>query len=111
MPEKTKLKKNVDRPIFNVENENIPLKYLADNLKYFWADTGLPFGRNSLYKPFRAKGIFLEHRNEIRPEFLTSGYFVKDSNPNSHTKITFCTPSGYSWLKHCFQTDWAAYVA
>ncbi|MGF1488148.1 MAG: hypothetical protein ACFBSE_13765 [Prochloraceae cyanobacterium] len=114
MPKKPELKKNVDRTVFNVETENIPLKYLANNLKYFWADTRLALGRNNLYRLFRVKGIFWEHRNEIRPEFFTRGYFVKDSNPNSNvsnTKITFCTPKGYSWLKHRFKTDWAAYVA
>jgi len=113
-PDKPEFKKNVDRTVFNVETENIPLKYLAFNLKYFWADTGHRFTSESLYKFLRKENILWKKKNKIRQNFLNRGYFVKGFDPDdslAYNQIPFCTPWGYSWLKHRFETDWAKYVA
>lgn len=36
----------------------------------------LPFGRNTLFKKLREKGVFFKNRNEPRQDFVKRGYFV-----------------------------------
>lgn len=35
----------------------------------------LPFGRNTLFKELREKGVFFKNRNEPKQEFIARGYF------------------------------------
>ena len=114
LPHKQKeLKQFLQKREYDVFNENIPLQHLALTFNYCLADTHRPLGRNRLYKIFRTEGICWEHNNEIDAEFYEKGYFKKDliELPSGNiSRMAFCTPLGWKWLDHRFQTDWAKYV-
>lgn len=70
---------------------------------------GLPFGRNTLFKKLKEKGIFFVNRNEPKQRFVNAGYFEmkeKFIERNSHpgfvvTKI-LVTQKGLAYINHLF---------
>ena len=72
----------------------------------------LGFGRNTLFKHLREKGVFFRNRNEPRQEFINRGYFVlkeKFIERNSHdgfvvTKV-LVTQRGLEFINKIFDSD------
>lgn len=70
----------------------------------------LPFGRNTLFKKLREKGIFFKSKNEPKQEYINRGYFQlkqKWIEPNAHegfsvTKVLI-TQKGLGFLSKIFE--------
>lgn len=71
---------------------------------------GLPFGRNTLFKKLREKGVFFNDRNEPKQKYIDAGYFQMTLLPpihrNNHPDIlcqkVYCNPKGIAFINHLF---------
>lgn len=71
---------------------------------------GLPFGRNTLFKKLREKGIFFGSRNEPKQRFIDAGYFKLTELPpikrENHTDLIvmkcICTQKGLAYINMLF---------
>lgn len=71
---------------------------------------GLPFGRNTLFKKLREKGVFFNERNEPKQKYIDAGYFQMTLLPpihrNNHPDIlcqkVYCNPKGIAFINHLF---------
>lgn len=70
---------------------------------------GLPFGRNTLFKKLKEKGIFFK-RNEPKQKYVGAGYFELTQLPpihrNNHPDLivmkVICTQKGLAYINHLF---------
>ena len=70
---------------------------------------GLPFGRNTLFKKLKEKGILFK-RNESKQKYVDAGYFELTQLPpihrNNHPDIivmkVLCTQKGLAYINHLF---------
>lgn len=70
---------------------------------------GLPFGRNTLFKKLKGKGIFFK-RNEPKQKYVDAGYFELTQLPpihrNNHPDLivmkVICTQKGLAYINHLF---------
>ena len=70
---------------------------------------GLPFGRNTLFKKLKEKGILFK-RNEPKQKYVDAGYFELTQLPpihrNNHPDIivmkVLCTQKGLAYINHLF---------
>ena len=70
---------------------------------------GLPFGRNTLFKKLKEKGIFFK-RNEPKQKYVDAGYFELTQLPpihrNNHPDLivmkVICTQKGLAYINHLF---------
>lgn len=71
---------------------------------------GLPFGRNTLFKKLREKGVFFGSRNEPKQRFIDAGYFKLTELPpikrENHTDLIvmkcICTQKGLVYINMLF---------
>ena len=71
---------------------------------------GLPFGRNTLFKKLREKGVFFGSRNEPKQRFIDAGYFKLTELPpikrENHTDLIvmkcICTQKGLAYINMLF---------
>ena len=71
---------------------------------------GLPFGRNTLFKKLREKGVFFGNRNEPKQRFIDAGYFKLTELPpikrENHTDLIVmkctCTQKGLAYINMLF---------
>nr|DAX99554.1 MAG TPA: hypothetical protein [Caudoviricetes sp.] len=71
---------------------------------------GLPFGRNTLFKKLREKGVFFGSRNEPKQRFIDAGYFKLTELPpikrENHTDLIvmkcICTQKGLAYINMFF---------
>lgn len=71
---------------------------------------GLPFGRNTLFKKLREKGVFFGSRNEPKQKFIDAGYFKLTELPpikrENHTDLIvmkcICTQKGLAYINMLF---------
>lgn len=71
---------------------------------------GLPFGRNTLFKKLREKGVFFANRNEPKQRFVEAGYFKltelppikRDHHPDIITMKCICTQKGLAYINTLF---------
>ena len=71
---------------------------------------GLPFGRNTLFKKLREKGVFFGNRNEPKQRFIDAGYFKLTELPpikrENHTDLIvmkcICTQKGLAYINMLF---------
>lgn len=71
---------------------------------------GLDFGRNTLYKKLREKGVLFKSTNEPKQTYVNKGYFkLKENtfkNKDGETKVslqTFVTQKGLAYIAKIFQ--------
>lgn len=70
---------------------------------------GLPFGRNTLFKKLKEKGILFK-RNEPKQKYVDAGYFELTQLPpihrNNHPDLivmkVLCTQKGLAYINHLF---------
>ena len=70
---------------------------------------GLPFGRNTLFKKLKEKGVFFK-RNEPKQRYVDAGYFELTQLPpihrNNHPDLivmkVICTQKGLAYINHLF---------
>lgn len=70
---------------------------------------GLPFGRNTLFKKLKEKGILFK-RNEPKQKYVDAGYFELTQLPpihrNNHPDLivmkVICTQKGLAYINHLF---------
>ena len=70
---------------------------------------GLPFGRNTLFKKLKEKGVFFK-RNEPKQKYVDAGYFELTQLPpihrNNHPDLivmkVICTQKGLAYINHLF---------
>lgn len=70
---------------------------------------GLPFGRNTLFKKLKEKGILFK-RNEPKQKYVDAGYFeltqLQPIHRNNHPDIivmkVLCTQKGLAYINHLF---------
>lgn len=70
----------------------------------------LPFGRNTLFKKLREKGIFFRNSNEPKQRYVDSKYFnlvegrpIPRSNGSLFIPVTvYCTQKGLAYINHLF---------
>ena len=71
---------------------------------------GLPFGRNTLFKKLKEKGIFFGSRNEPKQRYIDAGYFElsqlppikRDHHPDLIVMKCTCTQKGLAYINHLF---------
>lgn len=71
---------------------------------------GLPFGRNTLFKKLKEKGIFFTNRNEPKQKFIDAKYFEltllplihRDNHPDLIVMKVICTQKGLAYINHLF---------
>ena len=71
---------------------------------------GLPFGRNTLFKKLKEKGIFFGSRNEPKQRYIDAGYFELSQLPpikrDHHADLIVmkctCTQKGLAYINHLF---------
>lgn len=71
---------------------------------------GLPFGRNTLFKKLKEKGIFFTNRNEPKQKFINEKYFEltqlppihRDNHPDLIVMKVICTQKGLAYINHLF---------
>ena len=71
---------------------------------------GLPFGRNTLFKKLREKGVLFGSRNEPKQKFIDSGYFKltelppikRESHPDLIVMKCICTQKGLAYINTLF---------
>ncbi|WP_159522877.1 phage regulatory protein/antirepressor Ant [Sunxiuqinia indica] len=73
---------------------------------------GLPFGRNTLLKKMRQKGILFANRNEPKQEYVNRGYFTvkekfieRNDHPGFVVLKVLITQKGLNYLSKLFKTD------
>lgn len=104
-----------------LSNENKQLKPKADLMDKVLAtdqkiDVGqaakilnLPFGRNTLFKKLREKGIFFKNRNEPKQEFITKGYFfLKETYIEAQNMVVIkvlVSQQGLSYINKIFSPE------
>lgn len=68
----------------------------------------LPFGRNTLFKKLREKGVFFKNRNEPRQEYVSRGYFqlkekmVQTENREFMVIKVLVTQKGLAYISSIF---------
>jgi Rha family phage regulatory protein len=68
----------------------------------------LPFGRNTLFKKLREKGVFFKNRNEPRQEYVNRGYFqlkekmVQTENREFMVIKVLVTQKGLAYISSIF---------
>lgn len=74
----------------------------------------LPFGRNTMFKELRERGIFFKNRNEPKQEFIKRGYFqlkerfIERNNHDGFVVIkVLVTQKGLEYLSGVFNTSQA----
>ena len=72
----------------------------------------LPFGRNTMFRKLRERGIFFKNRNEPKQEYINRKYFVlkeKYIDRNSHSGFVvvkvLVTQKGLRFLSNVFGTE------
>ncbi|WP_146154241.1 phage antirepressor KilAC domain-containing protein [Prevotella sp. oral taxon 376] len=71
---------------------------------------GLPFGRNTLFRKLREKGVLFGSRNEPKQRFVDAGYFVltelppikRESHPDLIVMKCICTQKGLAYINTLF---------
>lgn len=71
---------------------------------------GLPFGRNTLFKKLKEKGVFFGSRNEPKQRYIDAGYFElsqlppikRDYHPDLIVMKCTCTQKGLAYINHLF---------
>lgn len=71
---------------------------------------GLPFGRNTLFKKLKEKGIFFVNRNEPKQKYIDAKYFEltqlppihRHNHPDIITMKVICTQKGLAFINHLF---------
>lgn len=71
---------------------------------------GLPFGRNTLFKKLKEKGVFFTNRNEPKQRYIDAGYFELSQLPpikrNNHPDLIvmkcICTQKGLAYINTMF---------
>lgn len=66
---------------------------------------GLPFGRNTLFKKLRERGVFFSGRNEAKQKYIDAGYFVTQENLTKAgfmVVTTYATQKGLAYIGHLF---------
>ena len=71
---------------------------------------GLPFGRNTLFKKLREKGVLFGSRNEPKQRFIDAGYFKltelppikRESHPDLIVMKCICTQKGLAYINTLF---------
>ena len=71
---------------------------------------GLPFGRNTLFKKLKEKGVFFGSRNEPKQRYIDAGYFElsqlppikRDHHPDLIVMKCTCTQKGLAYINHLF---------
>lgn len=71
---------------------------------------GLPFGRNTLFKKLKERGIFFVNRNEPKQKYIDAKYFEltqlppihRDNHPDIITMKVICTQKGLAFINHLF---------
>lgn len=71
---------------------------------------GLPFGRNTLFKKLREKGVLFGSRNEPKQKFIDAGYFKltelppikRESHPDLIVMKCICTQKGLAYINTLF---------
>lgn len=71
---------------------------------------GLPFGRNTLFKKLKERGVFFTNRNEPKQKYIEAKYFELTQLPpikrNNHPDIiamkVICTQKGLAFINHLF---------
>lgn len=71
---------------------------------------GLPYGRNTLFKELRERGIFFKSRNEPKQNYIDTGYFKlkeklieRENNPGFVVLKVLVTQKGLLFLSKIFQ--------
>lgn len=70
----------------------------------------LGFGRNTLFKKLKEKGVFFNDRNEPKQKYIDAGYFEMTLLPPIHRKNhpdmllqkVLCKPKGLAYINHLF---------
>lgn len=70
----------------------------------------LGFGRNTLFKKLKEKGVFFNDRNEPKQKYIDAGYFEMTLLPPVHRKNhpdmllqkVLCKPKGLAYINHLF---------
>lgn len=72
----------------------------------------LPFGRNTMFKELRERGVFFKNRNEPKQEFIKRGYFqlkekfIERSNHDAFVVIkVLVTQKGLEYLSGLFNSE------
>ena len=71
---------------------------------------GLPFGRNTLFKKLKEKGVFFGSRNEPKQRYIDAGYFElsqlhpikRDHHSDLIVMKCTCTQKGLAYINHLF---------
>lgn len=71
---------------------------------------GLPFGRNTLFKKLKEKGVFFGSRNEPKQRYIDADYFElsqlppikRDHHPDLIVMKCTCTQKGLAYINHLF---------
>lgn len=71
---------------------------------------GLPFGRNTLFKKLREKGVLFGSRNEPKQKFIDAGYFKltelppikRENHPDLIVMKCICTQKGLAYINTLF---------
>lgn len=71
---------------------------------------GLPFGRNTLFKKLKEKGIFFVNRNEPKQKYIDAKYFEltqlppihRHNHPDIITMKVICTQKGLAFINYLF---------
>lgn len=72
----------------------------------------LPFGRNTMFKELRERGVFFKNRNEPKQQYIKSGYFqlkerfIERNNHDGFVVIkVLVTQKGLEFLSGIFNSD------
>lgn len=71
---------------------------------------GLPFGRNTLFRKLKEKGVLFGGRNEPKQKYVDAGYFElsqlppikRDHHPDLIVMKVTCTQKGLAYINHLF---------
>lgn len=69
---------------------------------------GLPFGRNTLFRKLRERGIFFSNRNEPKQRYVDAGYFtmgesyVHKGRAGFIVNVTYATQKGLAYIGYLF---------
>lgn len=69
---------------------------------------GLPFGRNTLFRKLRERGVFFSNRNEPKQKYVDAGYFVMSEHrvlrgsTDFIVNVTYATQKGLAYIGYLF---------
>lgn len=69
---------------------------------------GLPFGRTTLFRKLRERGVFFSNRNEPKQKYVNAGYFVMGEHhvckgsADFMVNVTYATQKGLAYIGYLF---------